>query len=293
MRRWRTLAFLGLFLSIAARADYPVSMWQVAGQTNRIFLLGSIHLLRAADHPIPPVIDAAYDDAEVLLMEMDLDDTDPMEAHQIVAELGLIQDKTTLSELMGPAAWSKAEALSTQLEIPLSMLSSSEPWLAAIVVEQMMLTRMGFDPAYGIESRMAEKARKDNKEILGLETVRQQLEYLDHMSLDSQRDLLLQSLEDSVDLENIMDQLIAAWRHGDTAFLEQNMLGEIRQHAELYKTIVVDRNRRWVARLEDLLRDEDDYLVIVGALHLIGDDGLPALLEKDGFEVEQMHQAED
>lgn len=282
--------FLLLFCAATTHADHPVSMWQVDGGKNRVFLLGSVHLLRAADHPIPPVIYTAYEEAETLIMEMDIDDVDMIEAQALISELGLLQDGSTLRELMGTAAWSEAEALAARANIPLAMLASSKPWLAAITIEQLMLTRIGFDPSYGIESHMADRAAGDEKEILGLETVRQQLEFLDNMSLDSQRALLLQSLEESVDLEAIMDELVGAWRHGDIEFLEQNMLKEIREHPELYETIVVERNEDWVVQIEELLGTGDDYLVIVGALHLIGDDGIPALLTGRGHDVAQMHQ---
>jgi uncharacterized protein YbaP (TraB family) len=268
-------------------------MWQVDGGENRVFLLGSVHLLRAADHPIPPVIYTAYEEAETLIMEMDMDDVDLLEAQALITELGLIQDGSTMRDLMGPGAWSEAEALAAHADIPLTMLASSKPWLAAITIEQLMLTRIGFDPSYGIESHMADRAAADQKEIQGLETVRQQLEFLDNMSLDSQRALLLQSLEESVDLEAIMDELVGAWRHGDVEFLERNMLKEIQEHPELYETIVVERNEDWVGQIEELLGTADDYLVIVGALHLIGDEGVPALLIGRGHEVAQMHQADE
>jgi uncharacterized protein YbaP (TraB family) len=277
----------------AAHADHPVSMWQVDGGKNRVFLLGSVHLLRAADHPIPPVIYSAYEEAETLIMEMDMDDVDMIEAQALITELGLIQEGGSLREMMGPGAWSEAEKLAGRANIPLAMLASSKPWLAAITVEQLMLTRIGFDPSYGIESHMADRAAADKKEILGLETVRQQLEFLDNMSLDSQRALLLQSLEESIDLEAIMDELVGAWRHGDIQFLEHNMLEEIREHPELYDTIVVERNRDWVVQIEELLGHSDDYLVIVGALHLIGEQGVPALLSGRGHDVAQMQQAEE
>lgn len=277
-----------MFSAPGAIAQHAVTMWQVTGESNRMFLLGSVHLLRAKDHPLPEAIHAAYDEADVLIMEMDMDDVDPIEAQSLITELGLIQDGDTLSNVMGPGAWREAEDLASRIDIPLAMLASSKPWLAAILVEQLMLTRIGFDPALGIESHLAAKAAEDNKDIHGLETIRQQLEFLDNMSLDSQRALLLQSLEESLDLEEIMDDLIHAWRHGDVDFMEANMLKDIQNHEELYKTIVVDRNLDWVEQLTKLLQDKQDYLVVVGALHLIGDQGVPTLLEQRGYSVVQV-----
>ncbi|MEX2124590.1 MAG: TraB/GumN family protein [Woeseia sp.] len=276
--------------STAQESGHPVSMWQLDGNANSIYLLGSVHLLRAGDHPLPSVIHDVYEDAEMLIMEVDMDDIDPVQAQSLLTELGLIQDDRSLNDLMGPEAYAEAEVLANRADIPLSMLAKSEPWLAAITVEQLMLARIGFNPVFGIESHLAEKAAVDNKEILGLETIREQLQLLDSMTLESQRALLLQSLNESVDIQTIMDELVNAWRHGDVSFMEENMLDEIRQYPELYQTIVVKRNNNWVERIEELLRDTNDYLIVVGALHLIGDDGVPALLTKRGRDVVQLHQ---
>jgi uncharacterized protein len=276
--------------SAAAEPAHPVTMWRMHGLSNRIYLLGSVHVLRAGDHPLPPVIDAAYADADTLVMEMDVDDVDPMEAHAVVTELGLIQDDRSLSDLMGPGPYAEAEAFATNVDIPLPMLASSEPWFAAVTVEQLMLTRLGFAPEYGVESHLAAKAGADRKEILGLETIRQQLGFLDNMSLEAQRALLLQSLEDSAEIEAIMDELIHAWRYGDLDFLEGRMLADMREHPELHDSIVAGRNRTWAEQIDAFAKEKDDYLIVVGALHLIGDDGVPALLRERGYTVLQMRQ---
>jgi hypothetical protein len=291
---WRAacgLAWLALALpSMAQQGDHPVSMWKLEGSTNSIYLLGSVHLLRAKDHPLPSIIQQAYEDAETLIMELDMDDIDPVEAQSVLTQLGLIHDDRSLNDLMGPDRYAEAEKLANSADIPLAMLAKSEPWLAAITVEQLMLARIGFNPQYGIENHLMEKAGLDDKEIRGLETVQEQLQFLDGMSLDAQRSLLLQSLKESVDIQTIMDELVHAWRHGDIAFMEDNMLDEMKQYPELYRTIVVNRNVSWLEQIEDLLDDQDDYLVIVGALHLIGEDGLPSLLDERGREIVQLRQ---
>ena len=87
-----------------------------------------------------------------------------------------------------------------------------------------------------------------------------------------------------------MAALIGAWRNGDTDYLERNMLAEMQKQRELYRTIVVDRNKDWVRQITRYLGKKDDYLVIVGALHLIGDDGVPAMLRRRGHDVVQLRQ---
>ena len=269
---------------------HPISMWQINGASNRIYLLGSVHVLRQQDHPIPTAIDKAYEDAEILIMEVDVDDLDPIEMAGMVNELGVIKDGSTLQEIMGPSLYEEAADYASQLDIPFLMLAQTEPWLAAITIEQMMLLRIGFNPEYGIEFHLSAKAGEDSKEILGLESVREQLEFLDKLSLSAQRSLLIQTLRESLNIEENLDLLIDAWRHGDIDFLEENLLAEMQRYPELYRTLVVDRNEAWVEQIRNLIGEQDDYLIVVGTLHLVGDDGLPALLSEIGITTDQLRE---
>ena len=269
---------------------HPISMWQINGASNRIYLLGSVHVLRQQDHPIPTAIEKAYEDAEILIMEVDVDDLDPIEMAGMVNELGVIKDGGTLQEIMGPSLYDEAADYASQLDIPILMLAQTEPWLAAITIEQMMLLRFGFNPEYGIEFHLSAKAGEDSKEILGLESVREQLEFLDKLSLSAQRELLIQTLRESLNIEENLDLLINAWRHGDIDFLEENLLVEMQRYPELYRTLVVDRNEAWVERIRNLIGEQDNYLIVVGTLHLVGDDGVPALLSEIGITTDQLRE---
>lgn len=287
------LSCIALLLTLSANgfsADHPLPMWQIDGATNRIYLLGSIHLLREKDHPIPSVIMDVYEVADILIMELDMDDLDPVATQALINDLGMIKGGGTLSDLMGADLYAEAEKIAIDISIPLAMLSSTEPWLAAINVEQLILMRIGFDPNFGIESFLMRKAGNDQKEILGLESIEEQLGLLDSMSLDAQRSLLMQTLADSAEMEQIMDELVTAWRYGDIAFLEENMLAEMQDFPELYEALVVTRNRNWTQQIEVLLNDDRDYLIVVGTLHLIGEDGVPNMLRKLGKEPRQMQQ---
>ena len=291
MRRLLVVCLLALpGLSAPQDLGHPISMWQIEGNSNRIYLLGSVHVLRQQDHPIPTALENAYEDAEILIMEVDLDDLDPIEMAGIVNELGVIKDGGTLREIMGPSLYDEAADYAAQLDIPFLMLAQTEPWLAAITIEQMMLLRIGFSPEYGIEFYFSAKAGEDHKEILGLETLREQLELLDKLSLPVQRSLLIQTLRESLNIEENLDLLIDAWRYGDIGFLEENLLVEMQRYPELYRTLVVDRNEAWVERIRNLIGEKDDYLIIVGTLHLVGDDGVPALLSEIGITTDQLRE---
>jgi len=274
----------------AAESGHPVTMWKVEGARNSVYLLGSIHLLRPQDYPLPTSLDSAYNDAEVVVMEVDMDDLDPFAAQAAFTTYGVLHDGRTLRDLMGDELYGQAVVAADAIDIPLEMLGKTEPWYAAMTIEIMMLDRIGFNPTLGIEMYIMAKAQDDGKRIDGFETVEEQIQFLDGMSMQAQQDMLMSTLTESAKLGEMMDELIVAWRHGDVAHLESGMLDDLAKHEELNKALVTDRNRRWVDRIEGLLDDDDDYLVVVGALHLIGRDGVPKQLERNGYPVRQLSE---
>jgi hypothetical protein len=274
----------------ATETGHPVTMWEVAGEKNSVYLLGSIHLLRAEDYPLPTALDTAYADADVLIMEIDMDDLDPFAIQTAFTSYGVLHDDTTLRYLMGVELYEQALTAAQDIDIPLDMLRKTEPWYAAMTIEIMMLNRIGFDPTLGIEMYMMSKAQVDGKRIDGFETAEEQIQFLDGMSIQAQRDMLISTLTESAKLGELMDELIDAWRHGDTAHLESGMLDDLRKHEELNKAMVTDRNGRWVDRIETLLDDDENYLIVVGALHLIGPDGVPKQLQQSGYHVQQLSE---
>jgi len=217
-----------------------------------------------------------------------MDDMDPVGMQTLVRELGMLEDGRTLADTLGPATWQQAVELADKLEIPLAMMATTKPWLAAMTVEVLIMSRLGFDAGQGVEMHLMQRAVQDRKEILGLETEREQLEMLNGLSADAQRDLLMQTLSDGSDLADTLDELIAAWRGGDVDYLQAALIDDMRDYRELYRKILVERNCSWVEQILPLLEDDQDYLVIVGALHLVGPDGVPSLLVRRGVQVEQV-----
>lgn len=287
------VAMLALAPHASAADDQALPLWELQGENNRIYLLGSIHLLREQDHPLPDAIYVVYEEAETLIMELDMDDVDPVATQMMTTELGLIENGGTLSELLGPEVYAEASLLAEAADIPLNLLDRAEPWFAAMNVEMMLLMRMGFNPSLGLETHLMERAQSDDKDILGFETMRQQLEFLDGLSASAQQEMFLQALEDGPEMSAMMDSMIDAWRIGDVEFMENGVLSDMQEYPELNQAIVVNRNIDWTQQIEALLDDDDDYLIIVGTLHLIGEEGVPNLLTARGHTVTQMRQTVD
>jgi uncharacterized protein YbaP (TraB family) len=291
MNRYRLTTLLLLALAGVAAAR-PLPLWQVDGLRNTVFLLGSVHVLREQDHPLPSRIVEAYAGSDVVYMEIDMDDVDPIGTQALINDLGVLKGETTLSDLLGPDAAARAVEDAVELGIPFDLLQKSEPWLAAMTVEQLLLLRQGFKAEFGVEMTVAALASRDAKPVEGFETIEQQIGFLDGLSLSSQRDMLLQVLATNIEDRSLIDRMIDAWRDGDTAFFETLLDSEKEAAPELYAIVVADRNARWAEAIGDMLDDERNYLVVVGAMHMIGRDGVPALLRDRGFPVNQLQQPE-
>ena len=128
-----------------------------------------------------------------------------------------------------------------------------------------------------------ERARNDGKSVAGLETAHDQISVFEGMSMDAQADYLVSSLEQAHDLPKQVDHMVRAWQHGDTRWFENEMKSELGRDPDLYQSVLVARNRKWVPKIEALLDDDKNYLVIVGTAHLAGRDSVIDLLKKDGI----------
>ena len=289
--RFRRFALAALALVCGgAFADTSLSdsgkhvLWSIKGKTNTVYLLGSVHFLRPSEQ-LPAAVDAAYAEAEQLYMEIDMDDLDAAHAQQVTLELGMLPVGESLEAQLGTATYEKVSERARELGIEPVMLNRFRPWLAALTLVQLQLVKMGLDPNSGIERRFVARAANDHKEILGLETLREQLGIMASLPPPQQREFLLYNVEDAERAAREVDDLIDAWRNGDVDKLEKLTAEGFDKYPDLYRPLTVDRNRRWVAPIENLLDDRDDYLVIVGALHLVGKDSVIELLERRGHKV--------
>lgn len=267
-------------------APNPSTLWSLPGKTNTVYLLGSVHFLKPSQQ-LPSAIDAAYEDAEKLIMEMDMDDLDPIAAQAATMELGVLPEGQTLESELGAAAYQKVVAEARDIGLDPAILNRFRPWLAAMTLVQLQLIKHGLDPTAGVEQRLVARAGKDGKEITGLETLQQQLGLLAGLPSRQQREFLMYSVEDAERASEEIDQLIGAWSVGDTGTLEKILAEGFEKYPDLYRPLTVDRNRRWVPQIEELLDDKDDYLVVVGTLHLIGEDSVIELLEAKGHKITQ------
>jgi uncharacterized protein YbaP (TraB family) len=284
--RWR---LLGLALSCAAfsaavRADTPLhALWELHGKHNTVYILGSIHVLRPSDYPLSPAVLNAYRNAKSIFMEVNLAEIDSQRMQTELLASARLPEGQTLLAIMGEHRYKRAQTLAQEVGVDLGIFDAFAPWFAAEAISQLQLQQLGFQPKSGVEMFFLERARSDGKSVAGLETVHDQIALFDALSMDQQADYLVSSLEEAHDLPRDVDAMVHAWVSGDTQWFADQLKSEIGRDPALYQSVLVARNRKWIPKIEALLNDDRNYLVIVGTGHLVGQGSVIELLKKDGI----------
>jgi hypothetical protein len=273
----------GAALAPAESAAGDALVWALRGERNTVYLAGSVHLLRPDGTPLPEPVERAYHDAESLVMEVDLDDLDPLAGARFTATHGVYGADRSLRATLGEERWSALGTLASGLGLAPQMLERFEPWAVALLLSVMQLQQAGLSVDAGVEQQLAARAAADGKPITGLETIEQQLGLFDALSEAEQTRFLDMTLADTSTLIGQIDAIDAAWRAGRLQELEALLTREYARFPELFDALVDRRNRAWVPALRRLLRGDEDVLVVVGALHLVGDGSVLALLRDAGL----------
>ncbi len=282
------LCAAAVFASATARADATLHpLWEVHGKHNTVYLLGSIHVLRPADYPLAPAVLDAYGHAKALVMEIDMGEMDQESVQAEMVASAQLPEGKTLPQVLGTVRYAHARQLASQLGVELSTFDGFAPWFVAEAISQLQLAQLGFQPESGVEMYFLGRARTDGKPVTGLETAHDQIAVFESLSMDTQAEYLVSSLEEAGELPKEVDAMVHAWQRGDTQWFAGQLRRELGRDPAMYQSLLAGRNRRWIPRIEALLGENEDYLVIVGTGHLAGSDSVIELLRKDGFGVVQ------
>jgi len=272
----------------AASSNGAGLVYQVEGPNGRFYLAGSMHLLHAERASLPAPLERAYRNSASIVMEIDTDDGDAQDAGARLLEAAQLAPDTSLQALLGEARWNTVRTALAEAGFDAERASRFEPWGLALLLTQAGFARQGYTSAAGVEQQLTERARRDGKPISGLETAEMQIALLDGLDMNVQRQMLDLTLEEVQEMPQMLDELEDAWRAGDLQRLEALLLEGYRQMPELYTALLVERNRRWVSQIRAWPTTSPPRLVLVGALHLVGEQGLPALLQRAGYTVERL-----
>lgn len=283
--RW--LLALGFLGSLSAQAASPV--WAIKGEHNTVYLAGSVHVLPVNDTKLPKAFDHAYADSARLVMEIDLAKLDPIEAGEWMSEQATLPVGKHLHEIVGDRTYARVVAAAAVSNLPMMALDHQAPWMVGIELSEHAYDRAGYDGADGVDEQLAGRAQADHRPTAGLETLQEQLSGLIALSPQDQTRMLDESLDELDEVPSEMRDIMTAWRAGNAPRLATLLSTEYDAFPALYGPLVTVRNEHWLPQIRQMLKEQDNVLVVVGALHLVGKGGLLESLRHEGYTVTQLN----
>lgn len=267
--------------------------YEVENDKNDVYILGSTHYGDEEMYPLREEIYETIEEADVLAFEIDLERPE-FEMVQILNDRGTYGFGEELSDHISEDTFEEVYDILIDYGIHMNALENFKPWFVAMVVEDTALRRAGYDPDHGIEDHVMDSATTD-EDIVGLESVEQQVDVLDNLSMETQKAYLEEAIEEYEKSVEYAKEIIDEWKAGNTEFFVEErhdfLDQEVEEGVELYEGFLKTRDRKMTEEIIDYLETDNDktYLVSVGSLHVVGDDSIVDNLRSEGYEVNTVY----
>jgi uncharacterized protein YbaP (TraB family) len=262
-------------------------LWSIEGQSNKIYLLGSLHFFKPDAFPLPAAIERAFADSQRLVFETDIAAMQDPAVQTRMMKLGMYPEGQSLWQNLDTGTRQLLEKKITEFGLPLEEFSRFKPWFVAIQIEIVELLRLGFSPQYGIDVHFFDRAASAGKEIRFLESTEFQINLFGSMDKEDQSAFLNQTLKELELADELASWLVKFWKAGDTARLYDLLSKSFKNYPDLYDRLLIQRNKKWIKAIEGVMREDKSVLFVVGAAHLVGPQSVVDLLEKKGYRIKQ------
>lgn len=279
-----------LLLPFQAAAGEQRLFWQAESDKGTVYLFGSLHFGDPSMYPLPPAIGAALASADALVVEIDITAHAPAAIAEAISRRGLYHDHRRLAQLVDEATWNSLVEAANAVGLPVLLLERQKPWFASMTLTTLALAQRGFRSDLGIDLHVMALAADSGVPIVELESLEGQLDLLEGLSERGQILLLEQALEQLTDTDRYFRMLLDAWLAGDADALAAILVDEMHGpdgDDEIYQTLLVERNRSMQRDIVRLLDQHDVIFVVVGAGHMVGEDGIVEGMKADGFRINQ------
>lgn len=263
------------------------ALWVIKDADSTLYLFGTVHVLRPTTAWGSARVDAAFDSASEVYLEITNPD-DQAAVVPLIQQHGLSLDKP-LSSRLTAEEMADLTAAAESMGASAAQFEPLKPWLVALTLSVAPLVKAGYDPKSGVELILRARADAAGKPVKGLETIDEQIRILAGLSDETQLAFLRTTLESFENATTELDGMVAAWADGDVVKLKELGIDDMREESEeVYQALLVRRNTNWADQIQTLLAGSGTTFIAVGAAHLAGDDSVQAILEQRGVEVERV-----
>jgi uncharacterized protein YbaP (TraB family) len=289
-----TFSLICLFLLLGSCAgtseigQSKATLWKVQGEHNTVYLLGSIHVLSKQAYPLKPALERAFADSGQLVFEIDLNRFTQESFKQEFSRTAYYPPGESLSRKLKPQTIKLLNSLLPFYGLSLKKVQRMKPWFLAEALSSRTLEMEGFSDRFGIDHYFYQKAKAAGKPVQGLETLRDQAEIFDRFDDEQDEQYLVNTLSGLPEYAEMIRQLVEAWKDGDVQSLDRLLNQDKHSDPGTHDVLFSRRNAKWLPEIERFAHENGNYLIIVGAGHLVGDDGVVAQLRQAGYSVQQL-----
>lgn len=263
-------------------------VWKVSNGADHLFIGGTIHVLAPSDYPLPSAFEHAYETTDMLVLEANVNEAQTPEFQQQLFQQMSYPSGQSLLDLLQADTIKKLTAYCRERGVPLKQLERFKPGMLTVMMTVAELQRLGL-AGIGVDQHFNLRAVEEKRAMDFLESVESQLDLIINMGKGKEDDLIAFTLKDLEATEQVMGDMKNAWRTGDVAELTRLGITPMKEFDEdIYQQLAVKRNHNWLPKLRALFNNDKKELVLVGAMHLAGDDSVLKLLERDGFTITQL-----
>ena len=278
------LTFVFCILALSNDLFAASTVYEVSKGKNKIFLAGTVHLLRSQDFPPPDEFDAAYKQSQKIYFETDIQKSKMPEFSQRFAQAMMLPNNATLKDVLDADTWAALQVFSVKSQYPLSQTMMFNPAMVSILITINETKKLGVGD--GIDAYYDQIARTDNKILGELESSDDVIGYMKSFSAEDPNKIITSTISDAEHIGDDLEKMIAAWKAGDLNTLDKDLGEKMREETPgAYQSLVIDRNQKWFPKIEAMFKTPEVEMVLVGSLHLSGKDGLLAQLKASGYKV--------
>jgi len=263
-------------------------LWELENGTNKVYLFGTIHFSSSNFFPLPAVVEQTFARSESIMFEGDRDEESSPAGRSHTLAAAKYPPGDSLKNHLSSEVYSNVQAYLIAAGAKGSHLDSVRPFMAVFALTDHATRELGLDMSHSVDGYLWDKAKRDRKRVIPLESLDRKLRILTSLKDSQQQFMVTQTLREIAKTNQVIRDTALAWTRGETEKIRQFIFESFRENPELEKILVIDRNKKWMPLIEAEMKRGGQIFIAVGLGHLLGKDSLVDLLSKRGFKVRQL-----
>lgn len=281
------MSLLIVLTATAFCAHAESSVWKISRNGRHIFVGGTIHVLSNADYPLPIEFEDAFSKSAVVVFETDIQKLNSPKNQSVIMNKLTYKDHRNLKNVLSPEVFARLDTHLSARGIPIDGFLKFKPGLLSSTLTLIELQMLGFFGT-GVDEFFFKAAQKNKTPMIFFETLMEQVDLLEALGKGQEDAFIDYTLKDIENLPTLLPALKEAWRQGNEQDTIQLMLVPLKtEFPQVYNALVVKRNNKWIPAIEDMFNTDATEFVLVGLLHIIGQDGILEHFKSRGYTIEK------